>query len=497
MSELPPGWRRVPLGELLSELKNGIFVSRPGTEETDRPILRISAVRPMSLRMEDVRYVPATAEVRNEASAHVDAGDLLFTRYSGNPEYVGACALVRQHVPGLLYPDKLIRARVRRDVVDPSYLEAAMAAPATRTQVRRRVKTTAGQVGIAGSDLRSIPIPLAPYSEQRHIVAAIEKEFTCIDAGGAALQRVRQKLKRMRAVVLLTAVTGRLLPQDRSEGTGATRLTEVEVGQQASKRSSRARPNLVTDLPELPDNWTTAKWRRIGRSQNGRAFPSKDYSSQGVKLLRPGNLHVSGQVAWTPENTRCLPTRYADEFPTYMIGPNELVMNLTAQSLRDEFLGRVCITGTDGGMLLNQRIARLTPIAVNPRYAFWVLKSPLFRRFVDQLNTGSLIQHMFTSQLDEFVFPIPPLLEQERIVAAVDECMSRIDATEEMVAAAECRGDTLRTAILAAAFSGRLVPDGARDEPDTALPRLVDPDTPGLSGDGATPRIARGARVTA
>src|SRR6266568_1214561 len=175
MSHVPSSWSVTSLGELLVELRSGIFVSRPGIENTGRPILRISAVRPMALHDDDVRYVPASTVIANEANSRIDEGDLLFTRYSGNPEYVGACARVRHRAPNLLYPDKLIRGRVIPGLVDPGYLEAVMSAPQTRAVIRRLLKTTAGQVGISGSDLRSVPVPIAPYCEQLRIVAAIEE----------------------------------------------------------------------------------------------------------------------------------------------------------------------------------------------------------------------------------------------------------------------------------------------------------------------------------
>lgn len=69
----------------------------------------------------------------------------------------------------------------------------------------------------------------------------------------------------------------------------------------------------------------------------GRAFPSKNYSMDGVKLLRPGNLHMSGSIEWTPENTRYLPKDWAEKHKGYIVGPEELIINLTAQSLKDEF----------------------------------------------------------------------------------------------------------------------------------------------------------------
>ena len=153
----------------------------------------------------------------------------------------------------------------------------------------------------------------------------------------------------------------------------------------------------------------------------------------------------------------------------YIVAPGELVINLTAQSLKDEFLGRVCMTGLSERCLLNQRIARLTPIEVLPQYLLWMLKSQIFRRFVDGLNTGSLIQHMFTSQLAEFALPLPPLGEQHRIVAEVERRLSVIDELESIIAANLKRAERLRQSILKRAFEGKLLYQDPKDEPASVL----------------------------
>jgi type I restriction enzyme S subunit len=209
-------------------------------------------------------------------------------------------------------------------------------------------------------------------------------------------------------------------------------------------------------LGELPEGWCWVKWNLIGASQNGRGFPSKEYQSYGVKLLRPGNLFANGAVIWTDDNTRYLPEKWGKEFPAYIVGPGELIMNLTAQSLKDEFLGRICITSIDEHCLLNQRLARLKPEIGETRYFLWLFKSQLFRKFVDGLNKGSLIQHMFTSQLAEFVLPFPPIPEQCRIVAEVEQRLSVVQELEQTIEANLKRAGRLRQAVLKRAFEGRL-----------------------------------------
>jgi type I restriction enzyme S subunit len=98
-----------------------------------------------------------------------------------------------------------------------------------------------------------------------------------------------------------------------------------------------------------------------------------------------------------------------------------------------------------------------------------MFKSEVFRRFVDGLNKGSLIQHMFTSQLAASCLPLPPLAEQHRIVAEVERRLSVIDELEAVVDANLKRAERLRQSVLKRAFEGKLVPQDPSDEPASVL----------------------------
>ena len=203
-------WQQVPLNELVWSLRNGIFVSRPGTETTRRPILRISAVRPLSVDASDVRYVPDSTILRQEDAFRVHEGDLLFVRYNGNADLVGVCGLVREDAVGLLHPDKLIRAVVDRTVVMPEYLEIALNCGPSLQAIRERKKTTAGQVGIAGSALLSVPVPLPPLERQGVIVAAVHELLEGIGRLRDAIAPTHVRSARLRSSILSAAFTGRL-----------------------------------------------------------------------------------------------------------------------------------------------------------------------------------------------------------------------------------------------------------------------------------------------
>jgi type I restriction enzyme, S subunit len=227
------------------------------------------------------------------------------------------------------------------------------------------------------------------------------------------------------------------------------------------KLKSQPPAPLKSAAPQLPKGWCWTRWSDVGVSQNGKAFPSNQYQEHGIRLLRPGNLHASGAVRWETHNTRHMPEGWASDEPAHLVGGDELVMNLTAQSLKDEFLGRVCLTASNERCLLNQRIARLTPTLVDRRYLLWLFKSPLFRRFVGSLNTGSLIQHIFTSQLDSFEIPLAPLREQQCIVDAIESYFARLDDAVTTLERVARNLKRYRASVLKAAVEGRLVPTEA------------------------------------
>lgn len=205
-------WPQRPLSELVLSLRNGVFVSRPGVDPPGHPIYRISAVRPLVLRTDDIRYadpIPDKAE-----SYVVEAGDLLFTRYSGNPDFVGAAAVVPPAGAGVLHPDKLIRVVVDRTKVLPEWVAAYVAGGAGRREIETRLKTTAGQVGISGTQLRSVPIAVPPIDYQRAALLRLEMVLDERDRLKKAVHAADVHATSLRRSVLAAAFRGRLTSKE-------------------------------------------------------------------------------------------------------------------------------------------------------------------------------------------------------------------------------------------------------------------------------------------
>lgn len=456
---LPDGWARVRLDEV-AEVRLGRQRS-PKNHSGDqmRPYLRAANVTWQGLDLSDVNEMNFTdAEIE---TYRLRDGDLLLSEASGSPGEVGKPAVWRGQMSGdVCFQNTLLRVRPERGV-DSDYLYFRL----LHDCLSGRFAASARGVGIhhlGAAALATLDLTLPPTGEQRRIATALEHQFRSLSAVETAVRRQRQKLAVLRRGVLAAGTDGDLT--DRTGDDASALVAEATETWPTAYESLHGRPPRTAALPpepvsepdlRLPDGWRWVRLGQVALAQNGTAFPSSNYAADGIRLLRPGNLHVSGEVRWGAQNTRHMPDRYGDTHSRFLVGGGEIVVNLTAQSLKDEFLGRVCMTGTRDVCLLNQRIARLVPLGVHPRFLFYALKAPRFRRFVDSLNSGSLIQHMHTRHLDDYCFPLPPLVEQAAIVVLLDTVMSAIDRADHDLAALAVRLTGAHRAVLAAAVTGQ------------------------------------------
>jgi len=204
----------------------------------------------MALNMEDVRYVPPGVELNRAEDYLVDAGDLLFTRYSGNPDYVGACAMVPDHATHVLHPDKLIRVKVDRSIVEPGFIEMAAVVGITRQAIRSRVKTTAGQTGISGSDLRSVPFPVPPIDIQRRIIEEVDGVLAWLQRTEDYVSASERRSSALRSSVLAAAFSGKLVPQHSDDEPASVLLERIAAERASSNTNGFGRSRRLRALRE-------------------------------------------------------------------------------------------------------------------------------------------------------------------------------------------------------------------------------------------------------
>lgn len=202
------------------------------------------------------------------------------------------------------------------------------------------------------------------------------------------------------------------------------------------KRSHRA---MLDGIIPSPDGGTNTvpfvRLDSIASMQNGHLFPSSAYqppSMDGVRLIRPGNLAPNGLLVWSEKATVTLAARFKEEHSKWFVGPDQVLINLTAQSLEDGFMGRVCFTGQEEAGLLNQRIGRFVlDESILPTFFYRCLQTTRFRKVAEKRCEGSKVRHLYFRHFEDFMMPKLTKKEQAAICREIDACELAINAATE------------------------------------------------------------------
>lgn len=302
-------------------------------------------------------------------------------------------------------------ARLRpRDAVHGRFLYYQLAQHFDWIQARR-TGTGVPHVPQDLGTLLCVPIPRL-QSEQSRIAIVLDTASEAIAKTEAVIAKLRQ---------VHTGLLHNLL----------TRGVDIH----GQLREPIAHPEQFQDSPlgRIPKQWDCRPLPAFAKWQNGQPFPSSQYCDRGIRLLRPGNLPATEFVSWDTLET-CLPETWVASAREFLVCGDELVMNLTAQSLEDGFLGRVCMTRPNEVCLLNQRLARFRAVGVHLQFLFWCLRGPHFRKQMNRIPQGTKVQHLYNRDLELALVAVPKNVdEQVAIVDVLCASAKQIEATSREV----------------------------------------------------------------
>ena len=439
-------WGRVLLGDIAT-IQNGFpFKSSQFTRDEGMPLIRI---RDVGSDGSDTNYVGDY-----DPAFVVKAGDLLIGMD-------GDFNCARWRGPDGLLNQRVCRVILKSDIYHPKLLDYAL--PGYLKAINDMTSSVTVK-HLSSKSIAEIPLPLPPMEQQKRIVAEIEKQFSRLDEAVANLKRVKANLKRYKAAVLKAAVEGRLVETEaeraRREGrsfeTGAQLLQRVletrrSQWQGKGKYKEPAAPD-TSDLPELPEGWVWARLDAIAALKGGITVDSKrqDQTARVVPYLRVANVQ-RGYLDLSEVKTISAP---ASDIESLRLRLGDILFNEGGD--RDK-LGRGWIWEDQLADCIHQNHvfrARLVAADVLPKLVSWwgnTFGKDYFQREGKQTTNLASIN---LTKLSAFPVPLPPLAEQQRIVAEVDRRLTLLRATEDQVDANLQRAECLRQSILSAAFSG-------------------------------------------
>lgn len=459
---LSVGWRRAELGELLTVIRGVSYKKEHASSEPAPdfvPILRATNIQ-SGLVFEGFVHVPKTY-VSDEQ--YLRLGDIVIAASSGSRSVVGKAAQLTTDWKGSF--GTFCFGLRPKPGVNPRYLAWFLQS----SEYRNRVSELSAGVNInnlRAQHIEQILIPVAPLDEQQRIVAEIEKQFTRLEAGIAALRRVQANLKRYRAAVLKAACEGRLVrteaelakKEGRAYESADKLLTRILTERQEKLTGHGKYKDAVApanaNLPPLPQGWTWATVEQLAAPEPnsitdgpfGSNLKTEHYTASGPRVIRLQNI---GDGIYVDEEAHISKTHF-EQLQKHHVFANDLVIAGFGENPP-----RSCIIPTTFGPgIVKADCIRFKPqneVAV--KYVNATLNSEPVRRRTKKMVHGVGRPRLNLGEIKSIVLPIPPLPEQRRIVAEVERLLSVVEDHESVVSANLQRATRLRQAVLRCAFS--------------------------------------------
>lgn len=422
--EIPESWKWVRIGSLLYKLVDGTHKT---PKYTTRGVPFVS-VRNMSnghLSLDDTKFITEEEhrELRNRCNPQ--RGDILLSKVgtTGIPAKVDTDEEFSLFVSVALL-------KFNNILLNIDFLIYSILAPDFQKQCREHTRGVGNKNWVV-ADIANTIMPFPPLSEQKRIVAKIEELLPLIERYEKAWSRLEDFNKRfpgdMQKSILQMAIQGKLVEQRPEEGTGEELYRQIQAEKQALIKAGKIKkekplPEITEDeIPfDIPESW---KWCRLNDVSlmigdiDHKMPPTVE--AGGIPYISPLNFTKEGGIDYSGAKhisfndfvqlgKKCTPSKNDIIFPRYGT------------------IGVIRIVETDQPFLASYSCCTIKSLGNDSmlyKYVFYVLKSHLIQNEINRYINKTTQPNVGLQSIKQFLFPLPPLAEQKRIVAKLEEIL--------------------------------------------------------------------------
>lgn len=274
-------------------------------------------------------------------------------------------------------------------------------------------------------------IPVPPLAEQERIVAKIEELLPLVSEYDEVENRISalntEFPDKLRKSILQQAVQGKLTERDPSDEPAIELLDRIRAEKAKLIAEGKIKKEKIIpviseedQLFDIPDTWT---WTTIADTCTNIQYGTSEKSAPSgkVAVLRMGNLQ-GGKIDYS----NLVYTSNDYDIERCHLEYNDLLFNRTNSK---ELVGKTAIYKAEIPAIYAGYLIRVTPIMIDSDYLNYVMQSHFFKKYCLAVKTDAIGQSNINAEkLKRFVFPLPPLAEQKRIVARVEDLLAACKA---------------------------------------------------------------------
>ena len=437
---MPISWSWERWGNLSHSIQYGY--NAPAEEIGDIRMVRISDIQGGEVLWATVPYCRINKDEIDSYLLKKD--DILFARTGGT---VGKSFLVKEIPYPTIYAGYLIRTRYSQ-LLSAQYMKYFMDSQLYWEQLKNGTIATA-QPNCNGKTLSKMILPIPPYKEQVRITNKLNEVLAVVNKYGACQDRLNHlncKIKNLLLKsILQEAIQGKLVEQDPNDEPASALLERIKQEKERlikEKKIKRDKQDstiyrdddnkyfekkgkeiicIDKEIPfEIPDTWQWCRVKQILDIGSARRVHQKDWRTSGIPFYRAREIGKLAEYEHV-DNELFIDYDLYKEFSSSGVPmPGDLMITAVGT------LGKVYIVKNDdlfyykdGSVLcLNNRYN------LNPFYLKHVIDSPMFKNQYVGESQGTTVATLTMVRFNEYLLPIPPLREQERIVKAIDNLAS-------------------------------------------------------------------------
>lgn len=415
--DIPETWRWVRLGTI-GYTNIGLTYSPKDQTMDGVIVLRSSNIQNGKMVYEDI--VKVNMEIPDNKMCQI--GDILICARNGSKRLVGKSAIVDK--AGMSFGAFMA---IFRSVCNQYIIHVINSAYFRNSLLGDTGTTTINQ--ITQDMLKNSLIPLPPLAEQKRIVAKIEELLPLVDRYATSYEKLEQFSAKfpedMKKSILQYAIQGKLVEQRPEEGTGEELYQQIQAEKQRLIQEKKIKkekklPEIAEDeIPfDIPESW---KWVRLGSVVSvygGKRIPA------GRKLTVEDTGHVYIRVSdmkdgcVSTENLQFVPQDIYPSISRYIIGKEDVFITVAGT------IGRVGkIPPELDGANLTENADRLVFSQLDQNWLIKCLQSSVVQSQIIDATTKVGQPKLAIARIQNMMIPLPPLAEQKRIVAKIEELL--------------------------------------------------------------------------
>lgn len=412
--DIPDNWKWCKLGDIVDFQGGYAYKSNTYVNQSDWQVIRIGNVKNDNLVL-DTQPVFVEEVIGRETKKYLlQKDDILFTMTGtkGKRDYFYSVK-VPSVQKKLLLNQRVGCLRRFSSEVNIDFLCFALKGEYVLDAIFSTETGNVSQGNIGSENTLNLDIAIPPLAEQRRIVSEIERWFSLIDIIENGKQDLQTTIKQAKNKILDLAIHGKLVPQDQNDEPASELIKRINPKAKITCDNAH--------YTQLPKGWAMCKLSDLCKIENGFAFSSDDYKSQGIPLIRISNITHN-----TIDITDCAYIEGITD-DKFKISKGDLLIAMSGATT-----GKMGVYPFDETAYLNQRVGNikiLNKSSLYPNYRNTYMQSKVDE--ILKIAYGGAQPNISASIIGNFDFPLPPYKEQIRIVETVQRIFDQLDVITE------------------------------------------------------------------